>query len=54
MLSTEEEQKWTVEDGPHVDVSGVVRAAQQDVRRPVPERYHLVGVCLRRDGLCSS
>lgn len=31
-------------DGPHVDARGVLLAAQEDLRRPVPERDHLVRV----------
>ena len=38
-------------DAPHVDGGGVLRGAEEDVRGPVPEGDHLVGVRLRRDGL---
>lgn len=36
---------------PHVYLCGVLRGAQQNVRRPVPERHHLVGVRLSGDWL---
>ena len=45
------------EDAPHapeVQGRGVVRAPQQHVRRPVPERHHLVAVRARRHRLGAS
>lgn len=39
---------------PHVYVSRVVSAAQQDVWRSVPQCHHLIRVGLCRDWLCSS
>lgn len=36
---------------PHVYLRGVFRGAQQNVRRPIPKRHHLVGVRLSGHGL---
>lgn len=36
---------------PHVYRCGVLRGAQQHIRRSVPKRYHLVRVGLSRHGL---
>lgn len=38
---------------PHVNLSGIVGAAQQDVRGAVPKRHHLIGVGLRGNRFCS-
>lgn len=37
---------------PHVDLRGVLRGPQQNIRRSVPEGHHLVGVGFGRNGLC--
>ena len=38
-------------DAPHINGGGVLGGAQQHVRRPVPQRHHLVTVRLRRHAL---
>ena len=38
-------------DTPHIDGRAVLCAAEQDVRRAIPQRHHLIAVGLGRNGL---
>ena len=48
ILQSVETERTLAGPAPNVDVRRVVDRGEEHVGRPVPERYHLRGVCLKR------